>query len=224
MGLKHFFHSVKADPADPTIIGATKWNDDHYYVDGAGAPVGNVGALLLAGVAGALTHLNSVAAGSVLTSAGVGALPVWAAPGPVSSLTLDAAGVLAWATRSRITSPIDGHLTVTNAAGNDFLSLKLGPATAAFPQLTRDGDSLVIKTGDGAAYAGMTAREFVSATGQFFFNGIKTLGMFIGSGSPEGSIAANIGSLYLRWDGGAGTVFYVKESGAATSASGWVAK
>jgi hypothetical protein len=80
MGLKHFFHSTKADPSDPTIIGATKWNDDHYYVDGAGAPVGNVGALLLAGAAGALTHLNSVAAGMVLTSAGVGALPVWAAP------------------------------------------------------------------------------------------------------------------------------------------------
>ena len=81
MGLKHAYKSLKTDPTDPTIIGATKWNDDHYYVDGAGAPVGNVGALLLAGAAGALTHLNSVAAGQVLTSAGVGALPVWAAPG-----------------------------------------------------------------------------------------------------------------------------------------------
>ena len=33
---------------------------------------------LLAGAAGALTHLDSVAAGRVLTSASIGALPVWA--------------------------------------------------------------------------------------------------------------------------------------------------
>ena len=96
MGLKHFFHSTKADPADPTIIGATKWNADHYYVDAAGAPIGNVGALLLAGAAGALTHLNSVAAGQVLTSAGAGALPVWAAPtsaGPATNLQVASLGV-----------------------------------------------------------------------------------------------------------------------------------
>lgn len=39
-------------------------------------------------------------------------------------------------------------------------------------------------------------------------------------GSPEGSIAANIGSLYLRQDGGSGTSMYIKESG--TGNTGWV--
>jgi hypothetical protein len=43
-----------------------------------------------------------------------------------------------------------------------------------------------------------------------------------GSGSPEGVVTAPVGSLYSRTDGGAGTSFYVKESGAGNT--GWIAK
>jgi len=43
-----------------------------------------------------------------------------------------------------------------------------------------------------------------------------------GAGSPEGALTANIGSLYLRTDGDAGTTLYIKESG--TGSTGWVAK
>jgi len=43
-----------------------------------------------------------------------------------------------------------------------------------------------------------------------------------GAGSPEGAIAAPVGTLYLRTDGGANTTLYIKESG--TNSSGWVAK
>ena len=42
-----------------------------------------------------------------------------------------------------------------------------------------------------------------------------------GTGSPEGAVTANVGSIYMRRDGGAGTTFYVKESG--TGNTGWVA-
>ena len=44
-----------------------------------------------------------------------------------------------------------------------------------------------------------------------------------GTGSPEGVVAAGVGTLYLRTDGSTGTVLYVKETGTTTS-SGWVAK
>ena len=44
-----------------------------------------------------------------------------------------------------------------------------------------------------------------------------------GEGTPEGKILANVGSIYLRQDGGTGTTFYVKETGKNTT-SGWVAK
>lgn len=45
------------------------------------------------------------------------------------------------------------------------------------------------------------------------------LGIFTGTGTPEGSVTAEIGSIYLRQDGGAGTSLYVKESG--SSNTGW---
>lgn len=43
-----------------------------------------------------------------------------------------------------------------------------------------------------------------------------------GANSPEGVITANVGSLFLRTNGGANTTLYVKESG--TGNTGWVAK
>lgn len=43
-----------------------------------------------------------------------------------------------------------------------------------------------------------------------------------GTGTPEGAVTAPIGSVFHRSDGGAGTSFYVKESG--TGDTGWVAK
>ena len=55
-------------------------------------------------------------------------------------------------------------------------------------------------------------------------NRIHTLGarLISGSGTPEGSVAAPIGTLFTRTDGGASTTLYVKESG--TGNTGWVAK
>ena len=48
-------------------------------------------------------------------------------------------------------------------------------------------------------------------------------GLFIGNGTPNGSVTARVGSLYLNYGGGAGTVLYVKESGDNTN-TGWAAK
>jgi hypothetical protein len=53
-------------------------------------------------------------------------------------------------------------------------------------------------------------------------SGNITACLYSGTGTPEGSRTAAIGSIYLRLDGGAVTSFYVKESG--TGNTGWVAK
>lgn len=62
-------------------------------------------------------------------------------------------------------------------------------------------------------------RVWVTRTGTLVLNGLS---INTGTGTPEASVTAPVGSLYLRTDGGAGTTFYVKESG--TGNTGWVAK
>lgn len=52
---------------------------------------------------------------------------------------------------------------------------------------------------------------------------VSSIPIITGSGSPEGKVIANIGTLYLRQDGGTSTTLYVKESGTQTNI-GWVAK
>ena len=222
MGLKHSYHSTKTDPADPTIIGATKWNADHFYVDAAGAPIANVGALLLAGAAGALTHLNSVAAGQVLIAAGAGVLPAWSASPTLASLTVDATGTIAWATRTKMTSPADGRLLLTTAAGTDFNMLQLGGTTGSFPALRRSGAAIIVSTADGAALASVQSYDHYTSGSLVFFGG-NNCRISAGLGTPEGAVAATVGSLFLRSDGGAGTTLYVKQGGSGTN-TGWVAK
>lgn len=51
---------------------------------------------------------------------------------------------------------------------------------------------------------------------------VGDVGFAWGNGSPEGVVSAPVGTLYMRRDGGSGTVFYVKEGG-GTGNTGWVA-
>lgn len=72
----------------------------------------------------------------------------------------------------------------------------------------------------GKAIASSTERISLQATtGRINTNGADILS---GTGTPEGAVTAPQGSLFLRRDGGAGTVLYIKESGAGNT--GWVAK
>lgn len=43
-----------------------------------------------------------------------------------------------------------------------------------------------------------------------------------GTGTPEGVVVANVGSMFLRDDGGAATTLYIKESGSGNT--GWISK
>ena len=51
--------------------------------------------------------------------------------------------------------------------------------------------------------------------------GTDVIWIKFGTATPEGAITANIGSLYMRTDGGTSTTLYVKESG--TGNTGWTA-
>jgi hypothetical protein len=73
-----------------------------------------------------------------------------------------------------------------------------------------EGDARYRELTDGVTYAELTGKPAALAL------------LFSGTGSPEAVVAAGIGSLYLRTDGGALTTLYVKESGAGNT--GWIAK
>lgn len=66
------------------------------------------------------------------------------------------------------------------------------------------GDTL---SGVGGLPAGVTAVNSVTLTG---------------TGTPEGIVAAPIGTQYINKTGGAATTLYIKTSG--TTAAGWTAK
>lgn len=85
MGLKHSYKLLQPDPADTTIVGATKWNADHYFLDASEAPIGAVGDLPYRGTDGLVTLLSG--AQGVLTSAGSGNVPAWSMSPVLTTVT-----------------------------------------------------------------------------------------------------------------------------------------
>ena len=86
----------------------------------------------------------------------------------------------------------------TYDGGDNARTLKLQSHGA----LTELGGNLKVPSGSGIDFSGPIWRT--------------------GSGTPEGSVTAVVGSMYTDTSGGAGTTLYVKESG--TGNTGWVAK
>jgi hypothetical protein len=65
--------------------------------------------------------------------------------------------------------------------------------------------------------------EYNFSDNRIFLGGAASVpSINFGSGTPESVVTANVGSTFHRSDGGAGTSYYVKESG--TGNTGWVAK
>ena len=123
-------------------------------------------------------------------------------------------------------------LTVVDATG--AITTTLEPAAINF---NREGTSYLNALGTGASFhlrVTSEARFIVGGTELMRLHPTNTL-IFqqgyrlqgntthaAGTGSPEGVVTAVRGSTWLRTDGGAGTTFYVKESG--TGNTGWAAK
>lgn len=75
---------------------------------------------------------------------------------------------------------------------------------------------------DNQQFLGLSAQRWQAAYVVTLYPGAGTVKWTSGSGSPNGSVTAVVGSLYTDTAGGAGTTLYVKESG--TGNTGWVAK
>lgn len=124
--------------------------------------------------------------------------------------------------RGYMAAASDGVWTLYDNAGTSFSRLQFGGTTNAFPAIKRTSAALQVRLADDSNFADFNARQLTTTLGRLYLNESGTIVIARGSGSPEGSFEASVGSIYLRSDGGANTTLYVKESG--TGNTGWVAK
>ena len=117
---------------------------------------------------------------------------------------------------SRLVSPGYGIATFLDSDGTgNFNKLNLAGNTASFPAIKRVGAEFQIVKADTSAASNVAAAD---ADMTFIEDRYRRKG----TGTPEAAVTAPIGAVFHRTDGGAGTSFYVKESG--TGNTGWVAK
>jgi hypothetical protein len=103
-----------------------------------------------------------------------------------------------------LTTPQSNPIAL-NARGEPASPIFLEVA-AYYDIVVKDADGATVYTVDGFTIQATVTSDYI----------------YRGAGSPEGVVAAAIGGIYQRTDGGAGTTLYVKESGAGNT--GWVAK
>ncbi|CAB4131029.1 Pectate lyase superfamily protein [uncultured Caudovirales phage] len=125
-----------------------------------------------------------------------------------------------------ITSPInwieDENGNHTGLYGIAYLrdsSSTLGPQTFYNDNGAANG---VAYKNDTKTYPWYQSRSFYTDLLLGTGDATPSAGISAGNGSPQGSKTASPGSIYMNMSGGAGTSFYVKESG--TGNTGWVAK
>lgn len=91
-----------------------------------------------------------------------------------------------------------------------------GGATANVPTIYNN--TLVGVTTNNILHDGF----YAATNGITLTNGTTAVLAVTGANTPEGTVTAPVGSLFLRNNGGANTTLYIKESGAGNT--GWVAK
>lgn len=109
-------------------------------------------------------------------------------------------------------------------SGNISVNRALGVQNSKVEIYGDSGDTVDLLS--GYLSDGTTKRFQVTGLGEvsclrYNYAGTSVLNL-AGSGSPEGVVTAAVGSTYHRTNGGAGTSFYVKESGAGST--GWIGK
>ena len=124
-----------------------------------------------------------------------------------------------------------GSVALNFMGGYDLIGRPSGIALGG--QITGESIRLASATGNittiGTIATTSTEASTSTTTGALIVSGgvgiagaVNSLYQRVGSGTPEGVVTAPVGAVFHRTNGGAGTSFYVKESG--TGNTGWVAK
>ena len=87
-----------------------------------------------------------------------------------TNVSMSAAGSYNWETRSVMSSPSDGVIRLTNAAGDAFYRLQFGGSTSSFPALKRNGSGFACVKADDSALTDIQASLFYATIdgGGFF--------------------------------------------------------
>jgi len=131
-----------------------------------------------------------------------------------SSLAFKFARQIASNTSTIIT--IDGTWSATVTGGYYVVYMPIYLGSADYPW--RQG----YFGGQDVSSGGTGIQRRVLRFGYGTTTGADVIGVYFGTGSPEGVVTANIGSIFLRTDGSTSTTLYVKT--ANTDSSGWTAK
>jgi hypothetical protein len=78
--------------------------------------------------------------------------------------TLPATDVIGWVGRSKISTPADGVVLLTNDAGTSAGGFKLGGATSSFPYIKRNSAGIDFRVADDSAYAAIAALSLTLGT------------------------------------------------------------
>lgn len=177
-GMRHAYKSAKADPVDTTLVGATKWNDRHYFYEDDGSTAsGTLGDLLYRGTDGLVTLLTG--AQGVLTSAGSGNVAAWSmspvltsvktAAGGLQTLDTNASHYLKFTAGSDLTA--DHTLTVTTGDADRTITLSGNPTLS-------DWFDQAVKAASSPTFAGVTVTTItigavtLNATEAGFIDGV----------------------------------------------------
>ena len=131
------------------------------------ATTGSTFAVFRAGVAqsGNVLEVQNNAGSNVLSVTSTGALTSNVSIVAGGNISAGATQDVGWSTRSTMTSPAGGIITLYNNAQTDFTRLQFGGTTSSFPSIKRNGTALVIRLADDSANAAFQASSYISNDG-----------------------------------------------------------
>jgi hypothetical protein len=141
------------------------------------------------------------------------------------TITADAGAVQIQSSAANNNNILELSKTPAGAQSGSGLSVTMGAnATGAAIAITQSGSGNAITVGGDVGLARASAGVLVITDGTTGYGKLglaSSVTVSASSGTPEGSLTASVGSLYLRTNGGSGTSLYVKESGVGNT--GWTA-
>ena len=157
----------------------------------------NASSLLMDLQVGGVSKFGVAKTGGISSAAGAS----FASSISTSTLQINAAGVLIWATRSQLDSSANGIITLYNNAATDFSRLNFGGNTSSFPAIKRNAAALNFRLADDSADAAITTAAITSSGIHTITQATANTGIIASTGySLTGTDATSMVNLAGTWN------------------------